>query len=89
MSDSSIRTKPSIDDPSNMMSPASAFSNCDVGISTFLLMPRISVNCSRMNRTFNESVRSRISFFDAPVVSGVSERLRAGRWASEQKSSIR
>ena len=32
MSDSSIRTKPSIDEPSNMMSPASAFSNCDDGI---------------------------------------------------------
>ena len=31
MSDSSIRTNPSIDEPSNMMSPSSAFSNCDAG----------------------------------------------------------
>ena len=51
MSDSSIRTKPSIEEPSNMMSPSSAFSNCDCGISTFLLMPRMSVNCRRRNRT--------------------------------------
>ena len=29
MSDSSMRTNPSIDEPSNMMSPSSAFSNCD------------------------------------------------------------
>jgi hypothetical protein len=32
-----------------------------------------------MKRTFSFSVKSRMSFFDAPVVSGVSERLRAGR----------
>ncbi len=44
MSDSSIRTKPSIDEPSNIMSPLSAFSNCDDGTSTFLLTPRMSVN---------------------------------------------
>src|SRR5438477_7908281 len=44
MSDSSIRTNPSIDDPSNMMSPSSAFSNWLSGTSTFLLTPRMSVN---------------------------------------------
>jgi hypothetical protein len=44
MSLSSMRTNPSMLDPSNMMSPASAFSNCDAGISTFLLTPRMSVN---------------------------------------------
>src|SRR5882762_2868982 len=47
MSDSSIRTNPSIDEPSNMMSPSSAFSNWLSGTSTFLLIPRISVNWSR------------------------------------------
>jgi hypothetical protein len=51
MSDSSIRTNPSIDEPSNMMSPASAFSNCEPGTSTFLLTPRMSVNCRRRKRT--------------------------------------
>src|SRR6266487_2397806 len=46
ISDSSIRTKPSIDEPSNMMSPSSAFSNWLSGTSTFLLTPRMSVNWS-------------------------------------------
>src|SRR5947207_14417424 len=60
MSDSSIRTKPSIDDPSNMILPSSASSNCRSGISTFLIVPRMSVNCRRMNLTFSRSVRSMI-----------------------------
>src|SRR5476649_1475371 len=60
MSDSSMRTKPSIDDPSNMILPSSASSNCRSGISTFLIVPRMSVNCSRRNFTFSRSVRSRI-----------------------------
>ena len=38
MSDSSIRTKPSIDEPSNMIRPSSASSNCRFGISTFLIV---------------------------------------------------
>src|SRR5882672_3099807 len=41
MSDSSMRTKPSIDDPSNMILPSSASSNCRSGISTFLMMPDV------------------------------------------------
>src|SRR5476649_1215024 len=60
MSDSSIRTNPSIDDPSNMILPSSASSNCRSGISTFLIVPRMSVNCRRMNLIFSRSVRSRI-----------------------------
>src|SRR5216684_5211350 len=63
MSDSSMRTKPSIDDPSNMILPSSASSNCRSGISTFLMVPRMSVNCSRRNLTFSRSVRSRIWAF--------------------------
>src|SRR5258705_9393538 len=51
MSDSSIRTNPSIDEPSNMMSPSSAFSNWLSGTSTFLLTPRMSVNWSRRKET--------------------------------------
>src|SRR5512141_1844963 len=74
MSDSSIRTKPSIEEPSNMMSPSSAFSNCVSGISTFLLMPRISVNCRRRKRTLFFVASSRMSFLPAPEVSGTVAR---------------
>ena len=68
MSDSSMRTNPSIDDPSNMILPSSASSNCRSGISTFLIAPRMSVNCRRMNLTFSRSVRSRICAFVSRVV---------------------
>ena len=60
MSDSSIRTKPSIDEPSNMIWPSSAEANWRFGISTFLMTPRMSVNCRRMNFTFVRSASSRI-----------------------------
>src|SRR5436190_18093576 len=60
MSDSSMRTNPSIDEPSNMIRPSSASSNCRSGISTFLIAPRMSVNWRRMNLTFSRSARSRI-----------------------------
>src|SRR2546425_6734984 len=63
MSDSSIRTNPSIDEPSNMILPSSASSNWRSGISTFLIVPRMSVNWRRMNLTFSRSVRSRICAF--------------------------
>ena len=80
MSDSSIRTNPSIDEPSNMMSPSSAFSNCEAGISTFLFTPRMSVNCKRMKLTLSFSVRSSMSFFVAPVVSPRSAFDFRGTW---------
>ena len=51
MSDSSMRTKPSMDDPSKSTRPSSACSNRRCGTSTFLMTPRMSVNCRRMNRT--------------------------------------
>jgi hypothetical protein len=69
-----IRTKPSIEDPSNMMSPSSAFSNCDRGSSTFLFTPRMSVNWSRRNLTSFRVASSRMSFFDAPSRLGSDER---------------
>ena len=47
-----------------MMSPSSAFSNCDAGISTFLLTPRMSVNCRRRKRTSCASASSRMSSFE-------------------------
>ena len=61
MSDSSIRVNPSIEDPSNWISPSSAFSNCERGTSTFLMIPRMSVNCRRRKRTFSLSQTFRIS----------------------------
>src|SRR6266568_2722560 len=61
MSDSSIRTNPSIDEPSNMMSPSSAFSNWLSGTSTFLLTPRMSVNWRRSELTSCFLATSRIS----------------------------
>src|SRR5438034_5574586 len=68
MSDSSIRTKPSIAEPSKRMSPERALSNWLSGTSKFLLTPRMSVNCSRRNATPCSRQRLRISFFVAPVV---------------------
>src|SRR5258705_1510217 len=61
MSDSSIRTNPSIEEPSNMMSPSSALSNWLSGTSTFLLTPRISVNWRRNDVTSCFFAASRIS----------------------------
>src|SRR6266567_6984223 len=61
MSDSSIRTKPSIEEPSNMISPSSAFSNWLSGSSTFLLTPRMSVNWRRSELTSCFFAASRIS----------------------------
>ena len=63
-----------------MMSPSSAFSNCDDGISTFLLTPRMSVNCRRMKLTLNFSVSSRMSFRLAPAVSLTSALDLRGTW---------
>src|SRR3989442_11039970 len=67
MSDSSIRTNPSMEEPSNMMSPSSALSNWLWGTSTFLLTPRMSVNWSRRNATSCFFKSSRMSRFVAPA----------------------
>src|SRR6267143_3057108 len=74
MSDSSIRTNPSIDEPSNMMSPSSALSNWLSGTSTFLLTPRMSVNWRRRELTSCFLARSRISRL---VVIGLGGQRRA------------
>jgi hypothetical protein len=63
MSDSSIRTNPAIDEPSNRVRPSSASANWRWGTSTFLMTPRMSVNCRRMNFTPARSAASRISAF--------------------------
>ena len=66
MSDSSIRVNPSIEEPSNWISPSRALPNCELGSSTFLITPKMSVNCRRMKRTFSASHTLRISVFDRP-----------------------
>ena len=68
MSDSSMRVKPSIEDPSNWISPSSAFSNCERGTSTFLMIPRMSVNCRRRKRTPSLSQVFRISTALIPAI---------------------
>ena len=72
MSLSSVRTNPSIALPSNMMSPARAFANCEVGTSTFLLTPRMSVNCRRRKLTRSERASARTSSGVAPARSEVA-----------------
>src|SRR5690606_17552798 len=68
MSDSSIRTKPWIEEPSKVMSPASAFSNWLRGTSTFLMIPVMSVNWRRRNRTSHLRSNSSRSSLVAPAV---------------------
>src|SRR6266478_5028737 len=89
MSDSSIRTKPSIAEPSKRMSPPSAFSNWLSGTSTFLLTPRMSVNCRRRNATPCSRQRLRMSFLVAPVVfSIVAVMAREAAGASRPPHSL-
>src|SRR5204863_5477619 len=79
------------------MSPSSAFANWLSGTSTFLLMPVMSVNCSRRKSTPNFLVSLSISSRAAPLVLITSPRsdgfsaagtvmgLRVGKEASGEK----
>lgn len=79
MSDSSTRTNPAMLEPSNMRSPCSALRNCEAGTSTFLITPRMSVNCRRRKRTWCASASARMSAGVAPVrEAGRSGRLGEG-----------
>src|SRR3989454_9389925 len=96
MSDSSIRTNPSMEEPSNMMSPSSAFSNWLWGTSTFLLTPRMSVNWSRRNATSCFFKSSRMSRFVAPadlvavvVMGSALDRLRSDVVVQEELVRMR
>ena len=62
ISDSSILTKPSIDEPSNMHLLSSAFSSWLAVIATFFNVPKISVNCKRINSISSSSTMRIISF---------------------------
>ena len=61
-----------------MISPSSALGNWLRGTSTFLLIPRMSVNCSRRKSTPYVRVRSRMSSLPAPARS-VGSPARPGR----------
>ena len=61
MSDSSIRTKPSTEDPSNIHLLSNAFSSCLAVIATFFSVPNTSENCSRINCTSFSLTRSMTS----------------------------
>src|ERR1700758_4466821 len=85
MSDSSIRTNPSMAEPSNRMSPDSALSNWLSGTSKFLLTPRISVNWSRRNATPCSRQRLRISRFVAPVVFSIVAVMAQPGWQRPER----
>ncbi len=63
MSDSSILTNPSMDEPSNIHLLSRAFSSCFAVIATFFSMPKMSVNWSLMNSTFSSLTIFMISSF--------------------------
>src|SRR5688572_16786233 len=67
-----------------MISPASALSNCDAGISTYLLTRKIAVNCSRIDRTFSFSASARMSFALAERTSGTGER----EWRGTRRRTV-
>ncbi len=58
---SSMRTKPSIEDPSNAILLFKTFSSCEIGTSTFLMIPLTSVNIKRKNFTFSSLTLCRIA----------------------------
>ena len=62
MSLSSIRTNPSIEEPSNIILLSNTFSIWLTGTSTFLIVPVISVNCNLIYLTFSSSIVFKISF---------------------------
>src|SRR5579884_48114 len=61
MSDSAMRAKPSIDDPSNHLPWLMQSSSCVLGIVTLLTTPSTSVNWRLMKRTFSLRTTSRTS----------------------------
>ena len=60
MSDSAMRVKPAIDEPSIHCPPSMTCSKIEAGIVTLLTMPITSVNWRLMKRICSASIRSRI-----------------------------
>ena len=67
MSDSSIRLKPVIDEPSKPMPSSSAPSSSSLPTAKDFSWPRMSVNHSRMNWMSCSSTSASTSCLDAPV----------------------
>src|ERR687895_391991 len=70
MSDSSIRLKPVIDEPSNPMPSSSAPGSSSRPTANDLSCPKMSVNQNRMNSTPRSSTCASTSLAPAPVLSG-------------------
>src|SRR5690606_29808730 len=96
MSDSSMRAKPMIEEPSNMISPSRAFSNWERGTSTFLICPRMSENWSLRKLTSSSFSRARTSSIGVAIASlrrsarcagSGAPRHRQKRTAANAKSS--
>ena len=66
MSDSSIRLKPVIDEPSKPMPSSSAPSSSSLPTAKLFSWPRMSVNQSRMNWMSCSSTSARTSCLDVP-----------------------
>ncbi len=67
ISDSSIRTNPSTEEPSKDIPWPIAFSIWDTGMATFLTMPWISTNCSLTNLTSFSLIFLRISSLEVMI----------------------
>src|SRR5581483_4538595 len=68
MSDSAIRAKPSIDEPSNQVPYSNESASWWTGIVTLFTMPLMSVNCRLTKRTFCSSASRRTSSFVLAVI---------------------
>src|SRR5919106_2834023 len=70
MSDSSIRLKPVIDEPSKPMPSSSASASSSRPTANDFSWPKMSVNQKRMNSTFSSSTRASTSAARVPTSSG-------------------
>ena len=60
-SDSWMRVKPSMEEPSNMTWLFTAFSTWEAVMATFFIWPKMSVNCIRMNSISSSRTRRMMS----------------------------
>ncbi len=78
-SDSLMRTKPSMELPSIMISLFTAFSTWLAVMATFFSWPKMSVNCMRMNSTSPSLTRRMISSFVYLLITAPPKTFRGKR----------
>src|SRR5688500_12490976 len=94
MSDSAMRAKPSIEEPSNHLPLRQASSNWWMGIATDLTMPMRSVNCKLTKRIFSLTafaITLSTSAWELPADLGVhirSGRVLTAAWPFERAFSV-